>query len=98
MLKNKKVTHGYWIRSQDSHQQLKEVLFRFDLRKLMNLFTRCIECNGLLEDIEKEKIAGRLLPKTRGYYRKFRICNDCNRIYWNGSHYKSMKKKIREIR
>ncbi len=33
ILKNNKVTHGYWLRSQDSKEQLKEVIQRFDLKK-----------------------------------------------------------------
>jgi uncharacterized protein len=95
LLKNKKVTHGYWIRSQYPFEQLKDVLLRLDLKNQITLFTRCMECNGLLMDVSKKEILNRLLPKTRQYYRKFKKCHDCNRIYWNGSHYQSMKKHIR---
>ena len=61
----------------------------------MALFTRCMECNGLLREVEKNEILDRFLPMTRRYYRKFKICDDCNRIYWNGSHYRNMKKEIK---
>ena len=94
LLKNKKITHGYWIRSQYPDEQLKEVFQHFDIKKPAALFTRCLECNGILHDIEKKEILGQLLPMTRRYYRKFKICNGCRRIYWNGSHYRSMKKEI----
>jgi uncharacterized protein len=97
MLKNKKVTHGYWIRSQHPRSQLKEVFLRFDLKKPKALFTRCLECNGLLGEVAKKEILDRLLPMTRRYYRKFKICNDCNRIYWNGSHYRNMKRDINTL-
>lgn len=97
MLKNRKVTHGYWIRSEDPHEQLMEVFQRFDLKKPMAFFTRCLECNGILRDIDKKEILNHLLPLTRRYYRKFRICNDCNRIYWNGSHYRNMKDEIKRM-
>jgi uncharacterized protein len=98
MLKNKKVMHGYWIRSEDPNEQLLEVFRRFDLRKPMAFFTRCLECNGTLREIDKKEILDRLLPLTRRYYRKFKICNECNRIYWNGSHYRKMKEKVRKFR
>ncbi len=97
LLKNKKVTHGYWIRSQHPLEQLKEIFIRFDLKKQIILFTRCMECNGLLKDIAKEEILNRLLPKTQLYYNEFKICSDCDRIYWNGSHYENMKRYINTL-
>jgi len=97
LLKNKKVTHGYYIRSRYPRYQLKEVFLRFDLKNLIASFTRCMECNGLLRDVTKKEILDRLLPKTRQYYRKFKMCNDCNRIYWNGSHWQNMKRDIKTL-
>jgi uncharacterized protein len=95
MLKSKKVTHGFWIRSQNPRIQLKEVFGHLDIKRPKALFTRCLECNGLLRDIEKKEILDRLLPMTRRYYRKFKICDNCDRIYWNGSHYQNMKREIK---
>jgi uncharacterized protein with PIN domain len=97
MLKNKKVTHGYWIRSQQPRIQLKEVFQRFDIKNARALFTRCLKCNGTVKEVEKKEILDRLLPMTRRYYRKFKMCNDCKRIYWNGSHYRNMKREIKTI-
>lgn len=97
ILKNRKVTHGYWIRSQNPQEQLKEVLQRFDLKKSVRPFIRCLECNGELADIAMKEIVGKLQPKTRKYYTEFRLCNGCNRIYWEGSHYDRMKKFVDEL-
>lgn len=97
LLKNKKVTHGYWIRSQHLNEQLKEVFFKFDLVNQISSFTRCLECNGLLIDVSKEEILNRLLPETRKFFVNFRKCFDCNRIYWEGSHYERMKKYIENL-
>ena len=97
LLKNKKVTHGYYIRSRYPRYQLKEVFLRFDLKNLIASFTRCMECNGLLREVTKKEILDRLLPKTRQYYRKFKMCNGCNRIYWNGSHWQNMKRDIKTL-
>lgn len=97
ILKNKQVTHGYWIRSQHPEEQLKEVFMRLDLKNQIKLFTRCSVCNGLLEDVSKKDIMNRLLPRTRLFYRKFRKCPCCDRIYWKGTHYERMKKSIDSI-
>lgn len=98
LLKNKRVTHGYWIRSQDPRSQLKEVLLRFDLKKNLNPFTRCMDCNSILRNVLKEEIANRLLPKTKDYYDNFKKCPGCGKIYWEGSHYLRMKKFIESLK
>jgi len=95
LLKNNKVTHGYWLRSTQPYEQLREVLMRFDLKKSLAPFTRCMECNAEVREVEKSDILERLEPRTRQYYRKFQECPGCKRIYWNGSHYLNMKRKIK---
>lgn len=97
LLKNKHVTRGYWIRSRYPDKQLKEVLLRFDLKNQIRLFTRCMECNGLLSDVSKDDILPRLLPGTRQYFQNFKKCSDCDRIYWEGSHYERMKEQIKNL-
>jgi hypothetical protein len=97
LLKNKLVTHGYWVRSQIPMKQLNEVIQRFDLKNEFRIFTRCIECNGLIDQVSKQEILPRLLPMTRRYYRKFFRCTDCDRIYWQGSHYKRMKEYVKDL-
>jgi uncharacterized protein with PIN domain len=96
ILKNGKVTHGYWIRSKDPESQIQEVFDRFDLRSSANPFSRCMECNGDLKIAAKDAISERLLPKTKRYFDKFMICQSCGRIYWEGSHYKRMKSFLDE--
>jgi uncharacterized protein with PIN domain len=97
LLKNKLVTHGYWIRSMKPEKQLKEVLQKFDLKSKLNPFVRCLECNGMIEDVNKKDIKERLLQKTKDFYTEFRRCKICGNIYWEGSHYERMKKFIEAL-
>lgn len=94
ILKNKQVTHGYWIRSKYPGEQLAEVLKRFDLKDRIQPFRRCMECNGFLTDVSKEDIIDRLQPGTIKFYQTFKKCCDCDHIYWEGSHYGRMRKYI----
>ncbi|HOF22107.1 MAG TPA: Mut7-C RNAse domain-containing protein [Bacteroidales bacterium] len=94
LLKNRRVTHGYWVRSSDPREQIREIADRFDLRNDLKIFTRCMECNGLLSEISKEEVSADLPPRTRQYYQRFRKCGGCGKIYWEGSHYENMKKEI----
>lgn len=97
LLKMKAVTHGYWIRSTQPDEQVREVLRWFDLWGQLEPFSRCVVCNGLVNSISKEQIADQLEPKTRQYHHEFHMCMDCGKIYWKGSHYQSMKEWVDDL-
>lgn len=97
LLKIGKVSHGYWVRSQIPEEQAEEILRRFDLYSQISPFNRCISCNGPLEAAEKAAILDRLEPLTKKYYHEFYRCRDCGKIFWKGSHYESMLRRIRKI-
>jgi hypothetical protein len=94
LLKRDKVTHGFLIKTRDPRLQLLSVVKRFDLASLIQPFTRCIACNGVLEPVKKSEIIDQLEPKTKKYFDKFKRCSVCRRIYWAGSHHKRMSKLI----
>ena len=98
ILKNTKVTHGYWLRSQDSKEQLKEVIQRFDLKKKLNIFSRCTLCNGVISKIDKSKLLDQVNKKTLEEFNVFYQCKNCKKIYWEGSHYDNMTKFIHSIK
>jgi uncharacterized protein with PIN domain len=75
-----------------------EVLRRFDLASDLAPFSRCLRCNALLEPAEKEKIIGLLEPLTKIYYDQFRSCPGCGQVYWSGSHFEKLQKRIGAIR
>jgi uncharacterized protein with PIN domain len=94
LLYNKQIDHGYWVRAVDVDAQVDEVLRRFDLYGLIQPFSRCLICNGVLAPVAKADIWDRLEPKTRLYYNDFYQCADCQRIYWQGSHMQNMLKRL----
>jgi len=97
ILKHGLVTHGYWLRSQDSKEQLIEVISKFNLQSQIRPFYRCTLCNGLVKNIDKQKIAPLIEENTIKYFEDFYQCSTCKQVYWEGSHYKNMKKLIEEI-
>ena len=86
LLRHKIITRGYFVRATDPRLQVKEVLSRFDLNGTIAPFTRCTRCNGVLDDVDKMQVIDRLEPKTKRYFDRFRLCRDCQQIYWEGSH------------
>ncbi|MDD5035006.1 MAG: Mut7-C RNAse domain-containing protein [Methylococcaceae bacterium] len=92
LLYAKRITHGYWVRSVEPQRQTEEIIRHFDLRRQINPFARCLMCNGLMKPIAKADILDRLEPKTRRYYQEFFTCQNCGKIYWEGSHLETMRK------
>ena len=97
LLMRKQVTHGYFVRSRQPQKQILEILARFDLYNNQKPFTRCMHCNGKTHAVNKQDIETQLLPKTIKYYDEFYQCEDCGKIYWQGSHYLKMQEMIDNI-
>jgi hypothetical protein len=91
LLKRRNVTHGYCVRSLFPHEQLGEVLRRFDLPGLVRLGSRCVECNVPLERVPKEAVISRLPPAVAQEYAEFSMCPECKRVFWRGSHWQRME-------
>jgi uncharacterized protein with PIN domain len=98
LLMHATVRHGYYLRSQNPLRQTVEVLSRFDLAPVLMSFSRCLRCNALLEPAEKQNIIGQLEPLTKIYYDQFRRCPGCGQVYWSGSHFEKLQKRIETIR
>lgn len=98
LLKHKVLRWGYWLRSQQTEDQLIEVMNRFSLCNRLQPFLRCIACNGLLAGVEKKEIVSLVPEKTRLFFEDFYRCTTCGKIYWKGSHYQHMRHAIKRIR
>ncbi len=97
LLMRKSVEYGYCPRSLDPRQQLVEVVKRYGLAGKIAPFIRCIRCNQRLVHVSKDVIQDRLEPLTKKYFNEFRICPDCQQIYWKGSHLGRMEAMVRQF-
>lgn len=97
LLMHRIITHGCYVRSGKSLDQLGYIVNRLDLCRAIRPFSRCMRCNGCLLSVEKEEIQGRLLDDTRQAFDTFWRCFDCDKVYWKGSHYQRMHDLIARI-
>jgi uncharacterized protein with PIN domain len=97
LLMRKQVSQGYFVRARQPREQLTEIVNRFDLKMLIQPFTRCMDCNGNIHPVTRDAIKSGLPPDTGQYYDEFWQCQSCKKIYWKGTHYQRMLHIIEEI-
>ena len=97
LLKFKDVTHGIFVRSGTTVQQIKRIIDCLDIKDSVDPFTRCLRCNSRLESLPKEKMLNRIPQKTRTYCDTYVLCRSCDKIYWKGTHCIQMQKVVKKI-
>lgn len=86
------------IESDKLEEQLKQVAAGFNLKiNEESLFTRCTVCNAEIQPIEKESVRSMVPPFIYQTHSEFSICPVCKRIYWEGTHWEQMSKKVEQI-
>ncbi len=88
----------FTVKHSDLEVQLQELQESYHLDVHANPLAVCLKCNCFVQDITKEDVRGELPPRVYASFDRFRRCPVCGRIYWQGSHYQRMLKKIRSWR
>lgn len=97
LLRSDKITHGYYVRAIEKHEQLREIVSKFDLTNKFKSFTRCMTCNSILIQVEKEAVLDKIDKETAKVFNKFFYCQNCDKVFWEGSHFKRMEKTIIDL-
>jgi len=75
--------------------QLRTVVTALGLTPPPELFTRCLLCNTPLSAPLAAADASSLLPPAaRGLPGPVRVCPQCGRVYWPGSHVRRMRRAL----
>lgn len=96
-LSQRKNTPVLFLEPTDTKAQLKTLIDYYDLKDHPALFRRCIVCNTPLQVIDKEKIIDSLPEKVKKYFEYFEYCPACDRIYWQGDHYRHMMEFLAQV-
>ena len=88
------------VRSDDLDGQLCELVSSLNLR-LEPVAERCSECNApirLVKRSEEAKLRSiDYVPKALIGKIDFWICDACGRIYWEGSHWRAIRERLKRI-
>jgi uncharacterized protein with PIN domain/sulfur carrier protein ThiS len=102
LLIRRTVERGIYIYNTDPENQVKELLQRLALLWCAAPFTRCLLCNGFLEPVDMKDTAAEqkyksLIPgSVLKWAVDFHYCPSCGKMFWKGTHYEKLLKKIQE--
>ena len=91
------------LESDETREQLAEVVEALELERPDRLFTRCRNCNEPLEPVSRREITehpqleDRVPPRILEVHERFSLCPDCHRVYWEGSHTDRMRREVARV-
>lgn len=98
LLLSEQRTACYVIQGNYPYEQLQDVILHFSLRADSALFfTRCLLCNQLLVAVDKASVAGSVPAYVFSTVNDFARCPQCAKIYWKGTHYGNMLKRLEKV-
>ncbi len=85
------------VQSENSEEQKRQVVETLNLDCQSGLFTICLECNQPLEERTRQQVKGRVPPYVFQTQDQYVECPSCHRIYWKGTHWQSMTRKLERL-
>jgi uncharacterized protein with PIN domain len=85
------------IKQDNPDLQVQEVVQTLNLDYHFKPFSLCLECNQGLISRDKEEVQNRVpahVSETQTHYTE---CPTCHRIYWRGTHWQAMVRKLQEL-
>jgi len=94
LIRKAKSLKSLLIESERWENQVEQVLSHFNLWKRVNPHSRCIECNSKLKILPKQKARNLVPPFVYERADAFALCPGCGRMFWKGTHFSDMEKKL----
>ena len=85
------------VSGDNPEAQMQAVVDALDLNAMAKPFTRCIECNAELREMSREEARDLVPPRVYEIQDQYMACPSCHRIYWRGTHWKSMSGKLHQF-
>ena len=85
------------LSGDDPELQMQTLLTRLELSDKARPFTRCLECNTVLKELDRSEAADLVPARVYELQSQYMACPSCRRIYWRGTHWKAMNNKLHEF-
>ena len=88
-----------FLEEDDLDKQLKQIIGKLKIKiKQDILFTRCSKCNSFLRWVREDEVKGEIPFDVSGKGYWFKKCQNCEKIFWNGNHMKTLQEKIAKLK
>jgi len=57
--------------------------------------SRCMECNGELDEVPLAEVRDSVPQKVAANCRRFFRCRDCEKVFWHGTHWRSISERLK---
>jgi len=85
------------IESEEPERQIQQLMATLDLKGRSRPFTICLECNHPLVERSPTEVKERVPPYVFKTQTRYMECPACRRIYWQGTHWKAMMRKLEKL-
>ncbi len=100
IVKRRVVTSGQLkvilIQSDKPELQIRQVIDTLNLNCQFRRFAICLECNQPLLERSKQQVKDLVPPYVFQTQSQYMECPACHRIYWRGTHWRAMTKKLEQ--
>ena len=96
-LKQKQPPAFIFIESDHHREQLRQVIRECGVEFANRLFSRCLECNTLLQVRPKESVEQLVPAYVFATQKYFSWCSRCRRVYWPATHQQKMAEELKKI-
>jgi uncharacterized protein with PIN domain len=86
-----------FIESDRYREQLRQVVKACSLEPLAQAFSRCLECNAMLEPRAKDAVKELVPPYVFSTQERFFACPQCRRIFWPATHHERMAEELKRL-
>ena len=101
IMKRRLITSGrlkaILIDSEEPERQMQQLMDTLDLKRQFKPFTLCLECNQPLVERSRKEVADRVPPYVYRTQSQYMECPACHRIYWRGTHWQAMTRKLEKL-
>ena len=101
VIKRRVITSGklkaILIKSDNPELQLHQIIESLHTEPQLKSFSICLECNEPLTERDKQEIKDRVPPYVFKTQNQYMECLSCHRIYWRGTHWQAMTKRLEQL-
>lgn len=85
------------IKGDEPELQMRQVIDCLNLDCQFRPLTICLECNQPLVERSKRQVKDLVPPYVFQTQNQYMECPACHRIYWRGTHWQAMTKKLNKL-